>query len=581
MLPAALPLLAVPLAWYVLGVAGAALHPRRVSPLTALAVARGAAILIVGTWVATRWLAASGAVAVAVLGVCVVAVLALRAARGTLRAAVIPGRRDLPMLGVATVLMTAWMAPITRHGVGAIGTGNHADLPSYLLQAVQLFDHGFAATGRLPGIEPELRMFDAFGATALLAPTTAISAAPAAGVMVVLALGAVLVAQFVEGLASRALGGSRLAPLLLGATVLLSWAFTFNAFAYFLAQVWGLAFGLALIALLLDPGERGVAGVATAAVVSVAGALAYNPTGAMYAMVALLLGGSLVVPQLIRRRPVRDNPGLALLGGVALGGVFFPVWSDTIERLWNLRDAVAGWPMPTAPLWAAVGIPIAERGNSTPALLAGSVIIAVLAGAGWMATARGRRALVLAWPLALPCAAWVVRAVQEPGSYQQWKAFSYAQPLLAIWVGCGLVLLGRTLAERLPSSGGPRMRTLLEGGVAGALVVCAAAYAFWPRTYFAEGGCCIATADQIAQIQSAAGRSPGPVHVSAGGVWASDVATAIVSDTRPVSVAPPSIWPSTVVEPITGVVAFETGADPSLVEGRFVLQPAPETAAAP
>ncbi len=49
MLGAAFPLMAVPLAWYVLGVVGAALHPRRLSPLTVFAVIRGAAILIVLT----------------------------------------------------------------------------------------------------------------------------------------------------------------------------------------------------------------------------------------------------------------------------------------------------------------------------------------------------------------------------------------------------------------------------------------------------------------------------------------------------------------------------------------------------
>ena len=59
------------------------------------------------------------------------------------------------MLALATALLTVWIAPVTRHGIGAIGTGNHADLPSYLLQATYLFNHGFDATAVLPGIAPE------------------------------------------------------------------------------------------------------------------------------------------------------------------------------------------------------------------------------------------------------------------------------------------------------------------------------------------------------------------------------------------------------------------------------------------
>lgn len=573
MLAAAFPLLAVPAAWYALGVVGAALHPRGASRLTALAAVRGAAVLIVVTWVATRWLSLPGAIALALLGGTVAVALAVRGARGTLGPVVVPGWRDLPMLALATAILTAWMAPITRHGVGSIGTGNHADLPSYLLQAVQLFHHGFDATGALPGIRPEERMFDAFGASALLAPSTAVSAAPSAGVMVLLALGAVLTAQLVERMASRALGGSRLAPVLLASTLLLSWAFTFNAFAYFLAQVWGLTFGLALIAMLLIEADRGPPAALGAAVVSVAGALTYNPTGAMYAAVALLLAAWLSAIAIAQREPVARSPAIATIGGIAGGGlVFLSVWHDTFARLWNLRDAVAGWPMPTAPLWAAVGVPIAERGDSTPAILAGSVAIGAAGTVGWLATPRGRSALAHLWPLALPGAVWIYRAWADPGSYQQWKAFSYAQPLLLLWVGCGLTLLARSAGARLPAAVPAQRARALEQAVALGLVACAATYAFWPRSYFADGGCCIASGEQIAQIQDAAARVPGPVRVSAGGVWANDVATAIVSATRPASVDPPSIWPSDTTGPAAGVVSFETGSHPSLVEGRFVLR---------
>ncbi len=61
--------------------------------------------------------------------------------------------------------------------------------------------------------------------------------------------------------------------------------------------------------------------------------------------------------------------------------------------------------------------------------------------------------------------------------------------------------------------------------------------------------------------------------MSAGGVWANDVATAVVSLKRPVSVDPPSIWPSLAVEPFGGTITFDAGTHPSLVEGRFVYQP--------
>ena len=573
MIGAGFPLVAVPLAWYVLGVAGAALHPLRVSPLTVFAVIRGAAVLVVVTWVVTRWLALPGSVALVVVLIAVLIALAARARYGTLRAVVVPARRDLPMLALATALLTVWIAPVTRHGIGAIGTGNHADLPSYLLQAGYLFNHGFDATAVLPGIYPEARMFDGFGASALLAPSTAISTAPSIGVMAMMILGSVLVAQLVDRLSSRALGGARVAPLLIGATLLMSGTFTFNAFAYFLAQVWGLAFGLGLVAVLLT-GERGVPAAVNAAVVSVAGILTYNPTGVMYAAVALVLGGWLIAMGLARRRPVLRSPELGVVAGVVLGGLLFiSVWHLTVDRLWTLRDTVAGWPMPTSPLWAAVGIPISERGNSTLAIVAGSCAVALVAGAGWLSIARGREVLIRFWPLAIPCAVWVYRAWQEPGSYQQGKAFAYAQPLLIVGVACGAILLAQRLTTGLHVLRTTRVRGALAGTVAAGLLVCAVGYAFWPRSFFRDGGCCIATGDQIAQIQSGADRSPGRVHVSAGGVWANDVAVAITSLTRPVSVDQPSIWPSLVVEPFGGTVTFETGTHPSLVEGRFVYQP--------
>lgn len=564
----------MPVAWYVLGVAGAALHPARASPLTVFAVIRGAGLLILVTWAATRWLALPGEVASPVLLGAVAVAVVVRARTGTARTVLTPDRRDLPVLGLATVLLSVWVAPVTRHGVGAIGTGNHADLPSYLLQAVHLYGHGFAATGSLPGILPEARMFDAFGVVALLAPSTGVSAAPSLGVMSLMVLGAVVLAQLVDRLASHALGGARAAPALIAGTLLLSWAFTFNAFAYFLAQVWGLAFGLALIAVLLTR-ERGIPAVATAVVLSVAGALTYNPTGAMYAVTALVLGVWLAGWDAVQKRPLMSSPGLALAGGVALGGVLFiSVWRPTVERLGELSDVAAGWPMPTAPLWAAAGVPITQLGTSGRQIVGWSCVIAAVAGAGWLSAAPGRRLLARSWPLLIPCAAWVQRAASEPGSYRQWKAFAYAQPVLLLGIACGVILLARRAAALAPASPAWLPRAVAPA-IAASLALSAGVHAFWPRTYFAQSGCCIASGDQIAEIQSAADRSPGRVRVAGGNVWVNDVAAAVLSRTRSVSIEPPSIWPSRIVEPIAVTLTFETGAHPSLVEGRFVAAPTP------
>ena len=40
------------------------------------------------------------------------------------------------------------------------------------------------------------------------------------------------------------------------------------------------------------------------------------------------------------------------------------------------------------------------------------------------------------------------------------------------------------------------------------------------------------------------------------------------------SVDPPSIWPSEVVEPIGGTITFDTGTHPSFSEARFVFSAA-------
>jgi hypothetical protein len=572
MLGAAFPLIAVPLGWYVLGVCGAALHPRRVSPLTVFAVIRGAAVLIVVTWIVTRWGSQPGRVAPVVVAAAVAIALAMRARAGSLRTVVIPDRRDLPMLALATALLSAWIAPVTRHGIGSIGTGNHADLPSYLLQAVYLFDHGFAATATLPGILPEDRMFDGFGAYALLAPTTGLSSLPTIGVMATIVLGAVLLAQLVDRLSSRILDGARVAPLLIGATLLMTYAFTFNTFAFFLAQVWGMVFGVGLFSVLLIR-EGGPAAVANAVVVSVAGVLTYNPTGVMYGFVGVALGAWLLVQDRGAGRQLLRSPAFALASGVALGAVLFvSVWHLAFERLQLLRGAVAGWPIPTAPLWAAIGIP-AEPTTTTRGLVAGSCVTALVAGAGWLASPRARRIALRAWPLAIPAAAWLYHAIEKPGTYQQWKAFSYVQPLLVIAIACGGILLVQALAARLPRAGTARRQALAAAAVSALLFAYAASNAFWPRTFFSEGGCCIASRDQIAQVQDAADHSPGRVRVNGGNVWVNDVATAVVSREVGVSIDPPSIWPSTVVEPFAGSVTFETGLHPSLVEGRFLFQP--------
>jgi hypothetical protein len=273
-------------------------------------------------------------------------------------------------------------------------------------------------------------------------------------------------------------------------------------------------------------------------------------------------------------RPVLRAPELAVGGGILLGGlVFLSVWDLAIDRLRALGDAVAGWPMPTAPLWSAVGIPIDRFGNSTQTILAGSAAVAVVGAAGWLASARGRWALVRFWPLAIPAAFWIHRGWEDPGSYQQWKAFSYAQPLLIVAVACGAILLVQRLAAPLAAVRTRWGREALAGAFAVGLLACAAAFAFWPASYFGDGGCCIASGDQISQMREVATEGAGPVRVSGGNVWVNDLATAVISRERPVTVDPPSIWPSATGEPVAGIVSFQTGTDPSLVEGRLVFAP--------
>lgn len=592
---AAFPLLAVPLAWYVLGVVGASLWPTGrwagspPSRLDARASVRGAAIVIVATWVGVEALGLSGRATLIALGAALVGALAARAATGRAREALVPTARDLPMLALATVLLTVWAAPVTRHGLGAVGTGNHYDLPSYLVQAGYLFRHGVAAADGYPGLSPADRMFDAFGASALLGPSTALSAAPTAGMMVAVMVGAVLVAQLVDRLASAALRGRRPASLLIGGTLLVSWAFTFNAFAFFLAQVWGLALGLGLIALVVGR-ARGVTAATDALLLSVAGVLAYNPTGAIYGATALLLAAWWARGEHRAGRPARGLPGTAAAAGIVLGGLLFvTVWAQALDRLVVLGHSPAGSPMPTAPLWAALGLPFGGAGVASAAglsfpvgispppleppgaiagdpaavVLAGSAALALVAAAGWALHGPGRAVVLRAWPLALPAAFWLLQAVRHPGSYVQWKAFSYAQPLLAVAVAGGLLLLAERLAPRVAGRRPPRPVASAAAGVT--LLAVAVSTSFWPRDYFAERGCCIATGAQIDQIREAAAAAPGPVLVDDGSLWVRDLGGAVAALSRPSSDA----WARAGAAPI----GFDAGARASLEDGRFLAGP--------
>ena len=74
------------------------------------------------------------------------------------------------VLALATLFLSAWIAPVTRHGIGAMGTGTNADLPSATCCRRSTFRQRVRRRRHPAGDLPRARMFDGFGASALLAP---------------------------------------------------------------------------------------------------------------------------------------------------------------------------------------------------------------------------------------------------------------------------------------------------------------------------------------------------------------------------------------------------------------------------
>lgn len=153
--------------------------------------------------------------------------------------------------------------------------------------------------------------------------------------------------------------------------------------------------------------------------------------------------------------PVADKWGFSRDGlrklvhfglGTALGALLLaPHLAALFSRFKSLATTPAGWPMPTTTMLQALGLQSIDIAVITVeqrvvlyAIASACAVLAISVGANYIATGRINQRVLLTILLLLPYAAFCYLALNEPGSYRQWKAMAFAVPFLVIAVAMTL-----------------------------------------------------------------------------------------------------------------------------------------------
>lgn len=554
-------LFAVPAIWILLVLVGAGWSSTRSKHVGARDAALGAAVIVIVTYVAVVWLDMPGWTAIVLIALGAVIGLMRAAGEGIRWRDRRVDQWEIGLLIAVTALAAAFWLPISEWGLQAIGTGNHADMPGYLMNAGYLFLHGISdAPHAVPVDIAGWIQGDVFGAYALLSPTFLLPGIPTAGVLPLITVSSVVVVQLVHSVMRRILG-QRFVLVAAGGALLaaLSWPVTFNAFAYFLSQAWGIALSLALLVWATES-VNGVSSPWFGVFLVIATLLVSPPIGLLAASAAV---GILIVHCLFTRTRLSAIKGML---AIVFGSLpFIGVWIHAIERTAILGGTPAGWPMPEPPLWAVLGFPFPQD-REFLLLVARplSLLLLLASAAGWILSRRGRRLAARLFPVGFFALLWVLAALKDPGSYVQWKAFSYAQPTLLIFVWCGLAwLLAGARGERLIGSSGRS----LAYGVVGFVLVSACVFAWSPRAFFDRGGCCISSSVALSSLYDGAAVHQGQTIVEEPNLWPGRVAIGLLAPHRPVvpaGISPPARPEST--------LRFDRGAAPSLADGSYLWE---------
>ena len=335
---------------------------------------------------------------------------------------------------------------------GMISIGNN-DLPHYALAAQNVAVAGFQNSQHIANMD--LGAFarqDYIGALAVInfvAAATGLSIFQATFVTLGVAISVLAVALCALGLAIWPT-----APYSVAAAVTFGCLASLTTYTYgqfFLASIFGMISVVTALAgatvLAREPGLPAYVAIVGGGVV---GVYAYAPLGLpplvampIWAMIAALLGG-LRSRQLLLTVAARAIA--CVIAALALSAVALP---DAVTLLLRQANFPAGWSLTPLDSPAALVWPMGIGTTSSPAVVAGSWLLVVIAVAIWLIIA-GRRGLhtpvrlacVLAGGSAVVIAGCIV--VYGADRYQTWKMQAFLLPIVAVAAlpACGAAVRG-------------------------------------------------------------------------------------------------------------------------------------------
>ena len=349
-------------------------------------------------------------------------------------------QRSLCSLGLTTALSVIAFVVHARGllnlGYLTIGTLGNNDAAAYAIVAKHISSNGFAQAGLITSNHVgDLARTDVTGIYSLLSHATWITGRGEWEVaMPVLLLATVLVAQGICHLLLRTtkLGAATIA--LLAAISVNTYLFIYITWHFFLSQMIAMT-AVPLLLYLTIRGERDLGRWTARLIVAglVVNLLLVYPHMAFLlppVILAIVAVGAGQLTGLSVR--AKETMSLLLVGGLIGGAVVVTRLAIAVDRLFNLKSAIAGWELPGVLPWALIGFQTSFRATATAGVIVGSVILVVECLRSWRR--RCQREEAHDFPLvgiiiAVLCTQGVFYFLRS-SEYEHWKWISFFQPLL-------------------------------------------------------------------------------------------------------------------------------------------------------
>ena len=349
-------------------------------------------------------------------------------------------QRSLCSLGLTTALSVIAFVVHARGllnlGYLTIGTLGNNDAAAYAIVAKHISSNGFAQAGLITSNHVgDLARTDVTGIYSLLSHATWITGRGEWEVaMPVLLLATVLVAQGICHLLLRTtkLGAATIA--LLAAISVNTYLFIYITWHFFLSQMIAMT-AVPLLLYLTIRGERDLGRWTARLIVAglVVNLLLVYPHMAFLlppVILAIVAVGAGQLTGLSVR--AKETMSLLLVGGLIGGAVVVTRLAIAVDRLFNLKSAIAGWELPGVLPWALIGFQTSFRATATAGVIVGSVILVVECLRSWRR--RCQREEAHDFPLvgiiiAVLCTQGIFYFLRT-SEYEHWKWISFFQPLL-------------------------------------------------------------------------------------------------------------------------------------------------------